>query len=209
MSKYKCKFASKKSIEMKGVILLFFALLLKLSLVAQSIDSTNYYFYNQVQSDLETGKPALNFVYTNEKGEKVTLESLKGKVVYLDFWASYCSYCVSQIPEINKLQEKYPEIAVVRISVDERIEAWKGATKRHELDGYNLWAGGMTYPADQYTLDLFYFDANKKNNTSASYELSNPIPGYVLIDQKGRIVENWAPEPGTEDLNKLILQLLN
>jgi thiol-disulfide isomerase/thioredoxin len=174
----------------------------------QGIDSTNYHFYKKVQSQLTSGNRALNFNYLNEKGEEVSLESLKGKVVYLDFWASYCSYCVSQIPEITAFQKKYPEVAVIRISVDEREQAWKGASARYDIDGYNLWAGGMTYPADKYTLDLFYFDANERNKTPASFELSNPIPGYVLIDQKGRIIDNRAPEPGTEDLDKLINQLL-
>lgn len=196
----------------KGIFTIVLLFIITLSTYGQAykqgIDSTNYYFFNKVQSQLSSGNRALNFNYVDENGKKMTLESFKGKIVFLDFWASYCSYCVSQIPEITALQEKYPEIAVLRVSVDEREQAWKGASQRYDIDGYNLWAGGMTYPADKYTLDLFYFDANKNNNTPASFELSNPIPGYVLIDQNGRIVENWAPEPGTEDLDHLIEQLL-
>ena len=194
---------------MKGFFLSGFFLLVSIIINAQSIDSTNYYIFNNVQSQLEKGRSALNFDYINEKGERISLQSLRGKVVYLDIWASYCSYCVSQIPQIAALQKKYPDIAVIRISVDEREQAWRGASKRHNIQGYNLWANGMTSPANKYTLDLFYFDANKKNNTPASYELSNPIPGYVLIDQKGYIVQNWAPEPGTEELDLLIQELLN
>ena len=194
---------------MSKSILIFLFISFSFGASAQKMDSTNYYFYNKVQSQLTSGSRALNFSYINEKGENISLSSLKGKIVYLDFWASYCSYCVSQIPEITALQEKYPEIAVVRISVDEREQAWKNSSTRNNLSGINLWAGGMTYPADKYTLDLFYFDANPRNNTAASFELSNPIPGYVLIDQEGRIVENWAPEPGTEELDNLIHQLSN
>lgn len=194
---------------MKILFYILFAIIPVLSLQAQVEDSSNYFIYTKVQNQLKSGKEALNFNYINDKGEYISLKSLKGKVVFIDFWASYCSYCVSQIPEVTKLQEKYPEMAVVRISVDEKESAWKGASKRYGLDGYNLWANGMSYPADKYTLDLFYFDANKNNNTPASFELSNPIPGYVLIDQNGRIVENWAPEPGTPELDKLILKLLN
>lgn len=180
-----------------------------LSAYTQVKDSTNYYIYKDTQDLLKPGKKALNFKYMNDKGEYVSLQSFKGKVVFIDFWASYCSYCVSQIPELTKLQKKYPQIAVVRISVDEKESAWRGASTRHKIDGYNLWANGMSYPANKYTLDLFFFDANKNNNTPASFELSNPIPGYVLIDQQGNIIENWAPEPGTEDLDNLILQLLD
>ena len=193
---------------MKKNFLIILILLSSYQLSAQ-IDSSNFHYYNKVQSQLEPGDRALNFSYQNEKGELISLNSLKGKVIFIDFWASYCQYCVSQLPEISKLQEKYPEIAVVRISVDEKESAWRGATQRYGLTGYNLWAKGMTYPAIAYTLDLFYFDANERNNTPASYELSNPIPGYVLIDKNGYIVQNWAPEPGTEELDELIVQLLN
>lgn len=194
---------------MQKLFLLLSLLFVQEHVLAQQTDSSNYYFFNKVQAQLEPGDRALNFSYLNAKGEKVSLQSFKGKVLYLDFWASYCQYCVSQLPEITALQEKYPQIEVVRISVDEKEQAWKAASERHKLYGNNLWAGGMTYPADTYTLDLFYFAANKRNNTPASFELSNPIPGYVLIDQNGRIVMNWAPEPGTEELDQLIQQLLN
>jgi thiol-disulfide isomerase/thioredoxin len=176
---------------------------------AQVEDSTNYYVFKGVQNKTSNGSPALEMDYVGKNGSKITMDDLKGKIVFLDFWASYCSYCVSQIPEINKLQDKYPDIAVVRISVDDRESAWLNASEKHNMTGFNLWADGMTYPANNYTLDLFYFDANEANGLPASFELSNPIPGYVLIDQSGNIVTNWAPEPGTKELDDLIKMLLN
>jgi len=189
----------------------FFVLFVFCSLYsrAQVEDSTNYYIFKKVKENTEAGMSALAFAYPSIEGKIVTMEEFKGKVIFIDFWASYCAYCVSQLPEIKKLEEKYPEIAVVRISVDEREVAWKKASDKHKLTGYNLWAGGMTYPANKYTLDLFYFDANPANGLPASFELSNPIPGYVLINQQGKIVTNWAPEPGTADLDELIEDLLN
>jgi thiol-disulfide isomerase/thioredoxin len=186
-----------------------FMISIAVDLNAQVEDSTNYYIFKSVQNKTSNGSPALKMDYVNDDGSKVTMDELKGKVVFLDFWASYCGYCVSQIPEVNKLQEKYPDIAVVRISVDDRESAWINASEKHDVSGYNLWANGMSYPASDYTLDLFYFDANEANGLPASFELSNPIPGYVLIDQNGNIVTNWAPEPGTEELDELILKLLN
>lgn len=187
------------------VILLFFAVHIN----AQVEDSTNYYIFKNVQHETSSGSPALKMNYRNIDGSSISMDDLKGKVVFLDFWASYCGYCVSQIPEVKKLQEKYPDIAVVKISVDDRESAWLKATKNHKINGYNLWANGMSFPASDYTLDLFYFDANEDNGLPASFELSNPIPGYVLIDQDGRIVTNWAPEPGTDELNEMINRLLN
>lgn len=178
-------------------------------LQAQSIDSSNYFIFEKINRKVQPGFPALEMEYADSQGQKLTMQDLKGKVVFLDFWASYCAYCVSQLPEVANLQEKYPEIAVVRVSVDERETAWRRASEKHDLRGINLWAGGMTSPASEYTLDLFYFDANEANGLPASFELSNPIPGYVLIDQEGTIVSNLAPEPGTHDLDQLIQKLLN
>ncbi|RLD27886.1 MAG: hypothetical protein DRI54_00245 [Bacteroidetes bacterium] len=193
----------------KRFILLGLMLLFITDMDAQVMDSTNYYIFKNVQSKTSDGSPALEMDYASMEGKKLSMDDLKGKVVFLDFWASYCGYCVSQIPEISKLQDKYPNIAVVRVSVDDRESAWINASEKHEISGYNLWADGMSYPANNYTLDLFYFDANEANGLPASFELSNPIPGYVLIDQKGNIVTNWAPEPGTEELDDLIKNLLN
>ena len=193
----------------KQLVLLVLMWLFIIELDAQVMDSTNYYIFKNVQLKTSTGSPALEMDYASIEGKNLSMDDLKGKVVFLDFWASYCAYCVSQIPEISKLQEKYPEIAIVRVSVDDRESAWINASQKHQITGYNLWAKGMTYPADNYTLDLFYFDANEANGLPASFELSNPIPGYVLIDQKGNIVTNWAPEPGTTELDELIENLLN
>ena len=193
----------------KQFILVGLMLLFMIDLNAQVMDSTNFYIFKNVQSKTSTGSPALEMDYASIEGIILSMDDLKGKVVFLDFWASYCGYCVSQIPEISKLQNKYPEIAVVRVSVDDRESAWLNASQKHQITGINLWADGMSYPANNYTLDLFYFDANEANGLPASFELSNPIPGYVLIDQMGNIVTNWAPEPGTEELDELIKNLLN
>jgi thiol-disulfide isomerase/thioredoxin len=192
------------------IILIVFLTLAQLvsDVVAQEIDSSNYFIYQEITRDIKPGHPALKMAYQNSNGEVITMNDLKGKVVFLDFWASYCAYCVSQIPELTKLQEKYPEIAVVRVSVDERESAWRKATEKHAIKGYNLWAKGMTAPASTYTLDMFYFEASEANGLPATFELSNPIPGYVLIDQSGNLVANWAPEPGTLELDKMITDLL-
>jgi thiol-disulfide isomerase/thioredoxin len=193
----------------KHIVFSALAFIIAININAQVDDSTNYHIFKQVQSKTNKGSPALSMEYISKDGNVITMDDFKGKIVFLDFWASYCSYCVSQIPEINKLQEKYPEIEVVRISVDDRESAWLNASEKHDMTGNNLWAKGMSYPANNYTLDLFYFDANEANGLPASFELSNPIPGYVLIDQKGNIVTNWAPEPGTEELDNLIKKLSN
>lgn len=68
---------------------------------------------------LIAGKKAPNFEYKNFKTrEPVTLKNLEGKVVLLDFWATWCGPCKKVQPYIQELAEKYPEIQVIGVSVD-------------------------------------------------------------------------------------------
>ncbi|MEK6726311.1 MAG: TlpA disulfide reductase family protein [Deltaproteobacteria bacterium] len=68
----------------------------------------------------EIGGKAPAFSLKDIKGNTVTLESLKGKVVFLDFWASWCGPCKEELPELELLYKKYGKdgFEVVGISVD-------------------------------------------------------------------------------------------
>ena len=60
-------------------------------------------------------------------GEHVSLEQLKGKVVYLDFWASWCPPCLKSFPFMEQLKQKYSKrgLVVIAISLDEKFDdAW-------------------------------------------------------------------------------------
>ncbi len=65
------------------------------------------------------GRQAPDFTLTGlTSGEAVTLSDLQGKVVFIDFWASWCLPCRQLMPRIAELKEQYPEIEVVAISID-------------------------------------------------------------------------------------------
>ena len=64
------------------------------------------------------------FSMTDIDGKTITSESLKGKVVLINFWATWCGPCVVEIPDLVKLQAKYPEqLVIVGVSEDENGEA--------------------------------------------------------------------------------------
>lgn len=67
-------------------------------------------------------------------GKSVALQDLKGKVVLLDFWASWCRPCLEGLPSLARLRKKFPEdrLAIVGLSVDEP-EAWEAALARHTM----------------------------------------------------------------------------
>jgi len=77
---------------------------------------------------VEVDQMAPNFSVQNLlDGKHVSLEQLKGKVVYLDFWASWCPPCLKSFPFMEQLKQKYGKrgLVVIAISLDENFEdAW-------------------------------------------------------------------------------------
>jgi len=75
-------------------------------------------------ADTLTGHEAPAFTVTNQDGGQVSLSQFKGKVVYLDFWASWCGPCRKSFPWMNAVQSKYAAqgLQVVGVNLDEKSE---------------------------------------------------------------------------------------
>ena len=113
----------------------------------------------------------------------------KGKVILLDFWASWCKPCIEEFPYQEKLIKKYPEISFVFISIDKSQSAWKKAINRN-LKNINR--------EKHYLL--------KKSSTETILKNINlsTIPRYVLIDKYGNIVNNDLPRPSNNEIEKIL-----
>lgn len=117
-----------------------------------------------------TGK-APDFTLVNIEGKNVSLSDYKGKVVIIDFWATWCAPCRKGIPDLIELQKKYKKkVAVIGISLD-------GAnTKAGVPDFVNKM--GINYP-------VVYFN----DKVLSDYGGINAIPTTFIIDKKGNIVK--------------------
>jgi thiol-disulfide isomerase/thioredoxin len=136
-------------------------------------------FYNNIQR-LRPGKQAPVFSLKDEKGKTISLNDFKGKVVYVDFWGKYCGPCRNDIEKyIPKLHERYKNknVVFVNICVDVDEKEWKETLPQLKLEGTNLLAEGWS-----------------NNSVCIDYNVHG-IPHYVLIDQKGNIVQNNADDP--------------
>ena len=71
------------------------------------------------------GSFATYFTATDITGKEISLKDLRGKVVVLNFWYSDCTACVADMPELNKLVAKYPDVEFVSITFDSKAEAEK------------------------------------------------------------------------------------
>lgn len=94
---------------------------------------------DQAQEAIATGAPAPDFTVKDLEGKDFTLSSLKGKYVVLDFWGSWCGWCIKGIPEMKKYYEKYKgRIEFVGIDCNDTEEAWKKAVEEHKLPWINV-----------------------------------------------------------------------
>ncbi|SFB27723.1 Thiol-disulfide isomerase or thioredoxin [Flavobacterium swingsii] len=148
--------------------------------------------YNAVKK-LVKGSPSPTFNYENYNGGSTSLESLKGKYVYIDVWATWCGPCVAQIPSLEKLQKDFEDknIAFVSISVDKKTDIikWKKMIEEKKLGGIQL------ITDDERNSDFF-----KK------YVVST-IPRFILLDKEGKIINADAPRPSDPKLIENLKEL--
>lgn len=133
---------------------------------------------------------APDFSFTTADGERMSLEDLRGKVVLLDFWATWCPPCRRSIPELRELHRRYRRdgLVIIGISSEDDEELWKEFTYRSK----------MTWPQ--------FLDANGKIHNTFSIR---GLPTYVLLDQEGivRFLALGWQRPGK--LEKEIMKYVN
>ncbi|HUP13409.1 MAG TPA: TlpA disulfide reductase family protein, partial [Niastella sp.] len=161
-------------------------------LVSDSMQARYFRMLKKV-STFKKGDMGYNFSYPDINGNKVSLASLKGKVVLVDVWATWCGPCKQQIPHLKKLEEELrdKDIAFVSISVDDEkdFEKWKQFVDKEQLKGIQLYAKGWS-------------------DFSKYYDIRS-IPRFLVFDQDGKLVTVDSPRPSQPELKELLLSTLN
>ncbi|MBR6945029.1 MAG: TlpA family protein disulfide reductase [Prevotella sp.] len=94
----------------------------------------------QAEKQMSKGKPAPDFKLKDLNGNERTLASFRGKYVLLDFWGSWCIWCIKGFPELKESYEKYKDrMEVVGIDCNDTDEKWRNAVKQYELPWTNLY----------------------------------------------------------------------
>ncbi|MEQ1831822.1 MAG: redoxin domain-containing protein [Candidatus Eisenbacteria bacterium] len=137
-------------------------------------------------------RAATPFALTGLTGEGYSLEALKGRVVLLDFWATWCAPCRKSMLELQSLHAQYAArgLTVLGVSIDEKADA-----KVRKL----VKERGYTYPI---AID------RRENPVWQAYRVKT-IPAAYLIDRDGRVVAQWTgAAPAADELRAKLGELL-
>jgi len=130
----------------------------------------------------------------DKSGKPVSLESFKGKVVYIDFWASWCGPCRQQFPFSKKMHDALTEkqrkkIVFLYISIDDNEDVWIKSIKDLDIQGtHTISKGGW------------------KSEACKKFQISS-IPRYMIMDAQGIIVDDNAPRPSDSELLQRLIKL--
>lgn len=124
----------------------------------------------------------------NTKGENIALSSLRGSLVLIDFWASWCGPCIKEQPLLIKLHNTYPEkLSIYGVSMDTKKPLWSAAITKGKLPWINV-------------SDLKYW----QSPSVADYRLQS-VPLNFLVDKNGIILAKNIHGKALEDKIKSLL----
>ncbi|MDR3220377.1 MAG: TlpA family protein disulfide reductase [Dysgonamonadaceae bacterium] len=135
------------------------------------------------------GEIAIDFSFPDKEGKATALSDFKGKVVYIDVWATWCGPCIKEIPYIKNLEAEYhgKNIVFLSISVDNEKDRqkWADFIQKEELKGIQLFAG------------------SKSKDILGPYKIKD-IPRFILVGKDGKLITAEAPRPSSSEIRSLL-----
>jgi len=144
-------------------------------------------------------KETKNVLFATWDKEKLRLDEIlskhKGKLIYVDFWASWCAPCRAAMPNSRALNQKYSDKGIVflYVSIDKDLLEWMQSSKEE----------GLLLDGENNLIALNYPEAELYRNLNLS-----SIPRYLIYDKKGDLIYKNAPAPNSKQIAELLEKLL-
>ena len=120
----------------------------------------------------QIGKEAKDFTLEDLNGQQLSLSSLRGKYVMLDFWGSWCVNCIAAYPRVKGFYEQHRDkLEILGVAIHDKKDQWKASVKKNELS----WK--------------LVLDTEGENSVAELYGIV-AAPTFVLIDPEGTVL-NW------------------
>ena len=135
------------------------------------------------------GSKAPDVVFKDRGGNDVRISDFKGKIVYIDLWASWCAPCCKEVPYLQKLEKEYEgkNIVFLSIRLDSNKKAWFKKMQELKMHGNQLHLSDSGY--------------DKILNVSG-------IPYFVIYDAEGKLYLPKAPRPSSMEIRGVLNKLL-
>jgi thiol-disulfide isomerase/thioredoxin len=142
-------------------------------------------------NDVKDGNPAIDFRFADKDGKQVALSDFKGKLVYIDVWATWCGPCKQELPHLKKLEAEYhsnKNIVFLSVSTDasKDHQKWKDYLVNEKLTGVQLFAGD-----------------GARDGILKPYKITG-IPRFILVGKDGTIIASDAPRPSSSEIRPLL-----
>lgn len=152
-----------------------------IALLALALLATVHFIQQESASGPQIGSLAPEFTLPDDHGQNISLRSLRGKAVLLNFWASWCGPCQYEMPSIEALYQKFKDrgLVVLGVSLDE--EGWPSVREF-------LQQVPVSFPI-----------VNDKNQAVSELYETYRVPETYLLDLEGKIVDKIV---GPQDYNQ-------
>ena len=182
---------------MKNIFFIAFLLLALMSnrAISQSVKQTENRKLRMVT--VENGKKAPLGKFVDQRSEEFNFEDFRGKLVVVDFWASWCGPCIQQTPYFEALAEKFDDEDVVflKVSIDQKKSFWQKYISDKNWVKNSYWIG----TDEQNTIYPFVYT---EYDDKSFRGIVTAVPRYVIISKEGNIIDNNAIHPSHPRLQK-------